>query len=141
LCGNDTLRIHTRTTWMLQKIWRQAALQRRWCPLCHWEGFARVRPQLTVPLRSAASQLPARGCRTDPLRTLRVGGNQWRVLLQTWQDRGWHYGRLLFVGPAGRLWRDPVESFAGPSRNDVVDQALSLSDGLLSYRIRELVSD
>jgi hypothetical protein len=142
LCGQETLRIHSRFTRTIKFLWRNGALQRRWCALCRWEGFARVGVEPAFAEVSVApTSVPKQGCRTEALRMLRFGGNQWRVLLQCWQERGWHFGRLIFVGPAGRLWLDPMQPFAGATRNDVLQQALSLSDGLLTYRLREVASE
>ena len=47
----------------------------------------------------------------------------------------------MFIGPAGHLRRDPLHPLAGPTQRDVFEQALSLSDHLLTYRLRDLVSD
>jgi hypothetical protein len=141
-CDHETIRITSFFNHKLQRLWPDHSLQRRWCPSCGWEGYARVGPPALLPglevVRTTQIR-PTHGCRTEPLRSLRFGGNQWRVLLQCWQEQGSHYGRLLFVGPAGRLWRDATEPFAGPTRIAVVEQALSLSDGLLTYRLRALV--
>jgi hypothetical protein len=142
LCGQETFRVHSRFIRTVDFLWRNGALQRRWCALCRWEGFARVSAAPSFAEAAiAATSVPRQGCRTEPLRMLRFGGSQWRVLLQCWQERGWHFGRLMFVGPAGRLWLDPKQPFAGATRNDVLQQALSLSDGLLTYRLREVASE
>jgi len=143
LCGQETIRVDSRVTRALGLVWFANSLHRRWCALCRWEGFTRAAPAPTevVEVAPATPAVPTRGCRTEALRTIRFAGNQWRVLLQCWQERGWHFGRLVFVGPAGRLWSDPMEPFAGATRNDVLHQALSLSDGLLTYRLREVASE
>jgi hypothetical protein len=144
LCGGETAQIASVVVRATRTAWRGSTLQRRWCAACSWEGYARVR---SAPLKPAVElspvmvRVPTRGCKTEPLRMLRFGGSQWRVLLQCWQEQEVHHGRLVFVGPAGRMWRDGIELFSGPTRGDVVRQALSLSDGLLTYRLRDLVSD
>jgi hypothetical protein len=127
----------------VRRIWKDSPLQRRWCAHCNWVGFARVSYPPLAPAFSMSSgvRLPTRGCRTEPLRTLRFGGTEWRVLVQCWQEHHWSFGRLIFVGPAGRLWRDVTDPFSGPTRTAVVQQALSLSDGLLTYRLKAVVSD
>ena len=142
-CGGDTIQLTSPIARILRKIWRQSPLQRRWCAHCEWVGFARVSYAPLPPAFSVAYgvRLPTRGCRTEPLRTLRFGGTEWRVLVQCWQEHERTFGRLLFVGPAGRLWRDATDPFAGATRTDVVQQALSLSDGLLTYRLKAVVSD
>jgi hypothetical protein len=143
-CDRETMRVTTVFNRVLRRVWPSHALQRRWCANCGWQGYARIVAPVLIPLSDPSRANPVRpthGCRTEPLRSIRFGGNQWRVLLQCWQERGSHYGRLIFVGPAGRLWRDATDPFAGPTRMDVMEQALSLSDGLLTYRLRALVSD
>lgn len=144
MCGGETMRLASVLVRATSVAWPRTPLQRRWCTNCTWEGYARVATPMQVTAIEAslaATRVPTRGCRTEALRTLRFGGSHWRVLLQSWQEQGTHHGRLVFVGPAGRLWRDGMDLFSGPTRNDVVRQALSLSDGLLTYRLRDLVSD
>jgi hypothetical protein len=143
LCGSDTLRVRSAFDRVLEKIIFARSLQRRWCVTCGWLGAARVTTALVPALASNAfaSSHPVRACRTEPVRVLRFSGMQWRVLLQCWQENGLYCGQLLFIGPAGHLRRDPKHPFKGPSRAAIVDQALALSDGLLTYRLRELVSD
>jgi hypothetical protein len=38
------------------------------------------------------------------------------------------------------LWCDPLAAFHGHTRQDVVTQAHALSDRLLAYRLREVIS-
>ena len=144
LCGTDTVRIHSVITRLLEKVNAATPLQRRWCVTCGWQGLARLSPQICLPIavtQTRATTQPTRKVRTEPVRTLRFGGMQWRVLLQCWQENGRYCGQLLFIGPAGHLRRDPKHPFTGSTRAEIVEQALSLSDGLLTYRLRELVSD
>jgi hypothetical protein len=143
LCGTDTVRIRTVATPILDKISILGSLQRRWCVTCGWHGIARINATQTVPAvaYSLTRVHPSRNVRTEPVRTLGFGGMQWRVLLQCWQENEQYCGQLLFIGPAGHLRRDPKHPFCGPTRAAIVEQALSLSDGLLTYRLRELVSD
>ncbi len=148
-CGGDTVRVRSTADRLLEKINFTVALQRRWCVTCGWQGLARV----TMPALIAANPIvsdsltqtnrtqPTRNVRTEPVRTLRFGGMSWRVLLQCWQENDQYCGQLLFIGPAGHLRRDPRHPFTGSTRAEIVEQALSLSDGLLTYRLRELVSD
>jgi hypothetical protein len=142
-CGNETLRLRSPWTRVFEKIAFADCLQRRWCATCDWEGFSRVDPiAVPAPVRVVErSSYPAGRCRTEPVRTLHFGGLQWRVLLQYWAAGDDFCGQLIFVGPAGSVRRDPNHSFTGKSRVAVVEQALSLSDGLLTYRLRELASD
>ena len=143
MCGGETAQMQSFTVRALRFIWSASPLQRRWCAHCSWVGFARIAYPILAPAFSMSSgvRVPTRGCRTEPLRMIRFSGNEWRVLLQCWQEHGWNYGRLVYVGPAGRLWRDATDPFSGPTRRDVTEQALSLSDGLLTYRLKTLVSD
>ncbi|MGH7460661.1 MAG: hypothetical protein ACREMA_06485 [Longimicrobiales bacterium] len=143
LCGHETFQLDSRLGRVMRKLWQRLSLQRRWCVRCGWAGFARISraPRMTPTEYLTASPPPTSGCRTEPVRTLRLGDGQWRVLLQSWQDQGWYFGQLLFIGPAGHLRRDPLHPITGPTRRDVFEQALSLSDHLLTYRLRDLVSD
>jgi hypothetical protein len=133
LCGTDTMRIHSPVTRLLEKLNTASPLHRRWCVTCGWQGLVRVRPHVVLPALANPTHVP--------VRTLHFAGMQWRVLLQCWQENGQYCGQLLFIGPAGHLRRDPKHPFTGSTRAEIVDQALSLSDGLLTYRLRELVSD
>ena len=142
-CGSDTVQLTSHIARALQRGWRDSPLQRRWGAHCSWVGYARIHYPPLTPAYSLSTgvRVPTRGCRTEALRSLRFGGAEWRVLVQCWQEREWTYGRLVFVGPAGRLWRDATDPFSGPTRTDVLQQALSLSDKLLTYRLKALVSD
>jgi hypothetical protein len=144
LCGSETVQLDSRLGRFLARLWLRNSIQRRWCVRCGWEGFARLgrRSALTVSeFNVPAPARPSAGCRTEPVRTLRLGDVQWRVLLQCWQDQGWYFGQLIFLGPGGHLQRDPLHPLTGPTRRDVFEQALSLSDRLLTYRLKDLVSD
>lgn len=74
------------------------------------------------------------------VRSLRVDGIAWRVRLECWGRTGTCWGRLVFVEPSGRLWLD-VRPLRGRTDRDVLGQALSLPDDLLTSRLRALVSD
>jgi len=142
-CGGETVSILTRLVRVARYIPGLGSLQRRWCGTCSWEGYARVpaaEPEAEPPSFIAEAAIPHSRVRTQAVRTLEMAG-KWRVLLQCWDGKGGFYGRLLFVGPTGRTWVDPMEPFTGPTQQDVLAQALALSDGLLTYRLRELVSD
>ena len=141
LCGADTVPVQSALHRILRRLGSRLPLQRRWCVQCSWLGFARAPQPVLAPAHVLRSvRRPLRGCRTEPLRSLRFGGAEWRVLLQCWQEQGWTYGKLVFMGPAGRLWCDATHPFSGPERTDVVDQARALSDGLLTCRLKTLVS-
>ncbi|MGH7470182.1 MAG: hypothetical protein ACRENP_19725 [Longimicrobiales bacterium] len=144
LCGSESVQLASRIGRLLDRLRLRSAIQRRWCVRCGWEGFARLGRELahaTGEFNLFAAAPPTSGCRTEPVRTLRLGEVQWRVLLQCWQDQGWYFGQLIFLGPAGHLQRDPLHPLTGPTRRDVFDQALALSDRLLAYRLKDLVSD
>jgi hypothetical protein len=144
LCGNETVPVSSRAGRIARKLWFRHSIQRRWCVRCGWEGLARLARAATHPMIELVAVSPAppsAGYRTEPVRTLRVGEAQWRVLLQSWQGQGCYFGQLIFIGPAGHLRRDPMHPLAGLTQRDVFEQALSLSDHLLTYRLRDLVSD
>jgi hypothetical protein len=146
-CGVRTLRLVSRSLRMASLLHPRAHLHRRWCMECGWEGTVR----LNVPARSS---IVLRTARTDQVvkavhrttqtldvRSLDVDGAPWRVMLQCWGNTGVFYGRLVFVGPSGRLWLDAIESFSGSNQSDVLGQALSLPENLLESRLRRLVTD
>jgi len=122
---------------LLKIVYPQLRLQRRWCPVCTWDGWARAYD--LVPGPAPISTIPA-SRQTQPLRTLELGGRSWSVMLEHWRERGRCYGRLLLVGPSGRLWCGPLAAFHGQTQRDVMGQALALSDRLLAYRLREVIS-
>jgi hypothetical protein len=135
-CSHETLPVVSILTRALHRMHAALSLQRRWCPTCEWDGYARV------SVAPAAVVIPVQGGtrHTQQVRTLELGGRAWRVLLESWRDRDRYYGRLLFVGPSGKLWYDPFASLSASTHGEVVRQALSLSDRLLAYRLREVIS-
>jgi hypothetical protein len=135
-CTQETWPVVSRFLRVLRRVNPSLGLQRRWCPACEWDGYARysARPAtVAVPLEITPR-------RTQQLRTLELGGRKWRVLLESWRDRDRYYGRLLFVGPSGKLWHDPFASLCAGTYGEVVRQAHSLSDRLLAYRLRDVIS-
>ncbi len=136
-CAQETLPLLSHTLRAIKQMLPALSVHRRWCPVCSWEGYARhtdIAPVIAIadPLVSARQ--------TEPLRSLELGGRSWNVMLEYWRERGRCYGRLLFVGPSGKLWCDPLAAFHGQTQQDVMQQALALSDRLLTYRLREVIS-
>jgi hypothetical protein len=159
-CRGDTIRLQAPRLAIVTRINPFAALHRRWCLCCGWEGTARLprrggvrapdgtpaqrRPDQAVPgatLPPAPDAVKAASTQTLDVRSLTVDGSPWRVMLQCWRQTDLYYGRFVFVGPSGRLWLDAVESFSGRSEHEILGQALSLPDGTLATRLRRLVSD
>lgn len=135
-CAQETLPLRSLPLKLLQRVYRGSSLQRRWCPACDWDGYARG-----VMIRLPVVQNPTVSTRrTQQVRTLELGGRAWRVMLECWREHGGFSGRLVFVGPSGRLWCDPMAAFSAPTHHEVLGQALSLSDRLLAYRLREVIS-
>jgi hypothetical protein len=134
-CTQETLPVLSHGIRVLRRVYPQLNLQRRWCPVCTWDGWARATQHSLAPITTMATMR-----QTQPLRTLQLGGRSWSVMLEYWQEKGRAYGRLLFVGPSGRLWCDPLAAFHGHSQQHVLEQALALSDRLLTYRLREVIS-
>jgi hypothetical protein len=162
-CNGDTLQLLVPA---LRRVSRflPAAVQRRWCLSCGWEGATRVPArELRGPLHDTSLQPSRQGGsasarqhahdqrqHSEPVRTttqtldvrsLTLDGTAWRVMLQCWSSTGQFYGRFVFVAPSGRLWLDPVQAFSGVSEHEVLGQALALPDGLLARRLKRLVSD
>ena len=136
-CTQETLAVLSRGIRLVKRLYPQFRLQRRWCPTCTWDGWARALEPLPAP--APITGVPA-GRQTQPLRMLERGGRSWSVMLEHWRERGRCYGRLLFVGPSGKLWCDPLAAFHGETQRGVMEQALALSDRLLTYRLREVIS-
>jgi len=134
-CAQDTFPLLSVPLRAAHRIYPRFSLQRRWCPTCEWDGYART----LAPARMQAisdSTIHQR----QQLRTIEIGGRAWRVMLESWRERGRFYGRFLFVGPSGKLWCDPLPAFNGPTQHEVLGQALALSDRILAYRLREVIS-
>ncbi len=136
-CTQDTLPVVSLGVRVAKVFFPRLTMQRRWCPACAWDGMTRTRETAPMP---ALVPTAAASRQTHPLRTLELGGRSWTVMLEYWRERGRCYGRLLFVGPSGKLWCDPLAAFHGQSQQDVVTQAHALSDRLLTYRLREVIS-
>ena len=134
-CAQETLPLLSHAVRAAQRMYSGFSLQRRWCPSCEWDGFARmgIHPPITLVIESGAHN-------SEPVRTLELGGRAWTVMLESWREKGRYYGRLTFVAPSGKKWSDPLAAFNGQSSHDVLDQALALSDRLLAYRLREVIS-
>lgn len=159
-CRGDTLLLDTPSLRTLNAVNAGVVLQRRWCLCCEWEGMVRVRRQTLharpgpafpaqpatpaqPPAPAPASDVPTAGVpatQTLDVRSLHVDGTAWRVMLQCWTTTGLFYGRLVFVGPTGRLWLDAVEPFSGVDKHQVLGEAMSLPEPLLQRRLRRLVS-
>ncbi|MGQ0563426.1 MAG: hypothetical protein ACT443_16335 [Gemmatimonadota bacterium] len=135
-CAQETLPILSLPLRLAHRIYGGFSLQRRWCPTCEWDGYARG-IVVRLPVTHVPSAAPRR---RQPLRTLQLGGRAWHVMLESWRERGRFYGRLLFIGPSGKLWSDPTAAFSAESHHAVLGQAHSLSDRLLAYRLREVIS-
>jgi hypothetical protein len=135
-CAQETFPLLSQTVRIAQRLHSGFSLQRRWCPACEWDGFARVQSEPAFTLVT----IEHRGHRSEPVRTLELGGRAWTVMLESWREKGRYYGRLTFVAPSGKKWSDPLAAFNGPSPHDVREQALALSDRLLAYRLREVIS-
>ena len=136
-CAQETIPLLSYLLRTFKSLLPDLSVERRWCPVCSWEGFARANEDGPVVVAVAP---PSSTRQTEPLRSLELGGRPWSVMLEYWRERGRCYGRLLFVGPSGKLWCDPLAAFHGPSHQDVMSQALALSDRLLTYRLREVIS-
>lgn len=166
LCGGETLRLVSRWLGLASSVLRATTLHRRWCPRCGWEGVARVTAEGPVsypgPVEANGSAATSDDAVQEaPLFTANDGGEvdtgetgdtielrklvlndqPWRVLLQFWSERDRWCGRLIFLAPSGRVCPDPREPFRGDSPLDVLGQALALSDRILTYRLREVISD
>ena len=135
-CRQETLPLVSTFLRVVKRVIPALSLQRRWCPACEWDGYARM------PKTPATVMVPLGVItrRTQQIRTLELGGRVWRVMLESWRDRGRCYGRLLFVAPSGKLWYDPFASLSAATHSEVVSQARSLSDPLLAYRLRDVIS-
>src|SRR5688572_25350630 len=135
-CTHDTFPLVSTPLRVLRQLIPRFSLERRWCPVCEWDGYAHAR----APLAMQAIPLGPSAHRMQELRTLEIGGRAWNVRLESWLEAGRVYGRLVFVGPSGKLWSDPSAAFSASTQNEVLSQALSLSDRLLAYRLREVIS-
>ena len=145
LCSGHTIPLMVRTLHALQRFTGRLPVSRRWCLGCGWEGYARA-SEVPEPVRGEQQSLPsyrydAGFTETLDVRTISIDGRSWRVLLQCWNQTRLCYGRLVFVEPTGRLWTDACEAFSGTSRFEVIGQALSVPDNLLTHRLKRILSE
>lgn len=143
-CSGETLRLCSRPLRAASSCLPGVQLERRWCLGCGWEGSTRqttpaVLPRTPAPARPSAPT--RRHTQTLDVREIDIDGAPWRVMLQCWGNTGLFYGRLVFVGPSGRLWLDAVESFRGSDEREVLGQARSVPDRQLASRLRRLVTE
>lgn len=136
-CAQETLPLLSYPLRFAARILPGFRLQRRWCPACEWDGYAYGEGVVLVAALARTEVAPPE---MQPVRTLELGGRAWRVMLESWREQGRFYGRLRFIGPSGKSWTDPAASFSAPTHHEVLGQALSLSDRLLAYRLREVIS-
>ncbi len=137
LCAGETLRLQSR--WLrYARLGGGRRLHSRWCPRCGWEGVARV-TELAAEQKPVVS--PTGRSQTIELAEVSMDGRSWRVLLQAWSEGGVWHGQLVFVGPVGRVVSDGLTAFTGATYHDVLNQALGLSDTVLTVRLRSVMSD
>lgn len=136
-CTGQTIPLQHRPLQLLQRLARRTRLEKRWCLECGWDGLTRV----PVPVHEDRRGLDAGFTETLDVRNISIDGRTWRVLLQCWDQTTLCYGRLVFVEPTGRLWSDAAEAFSGTSRFEVIGQALSETDGVLTSRLRRILSE
>ncbi|HEX6558178.1 MAG TPA: hypothetical protein VF021_01925 [Longimicrobiales bacterium] len=134
-CAQETISLVSVPLRVAHRLRAGFSLQRRWCPTCDWDGYARRADSAPVVLLADPD-----AHHTQQVRTIDLGGRPWRVLLESWRERGRCYGRLTFVAPSGKQWCDPLPAFNGPTHHEVLGQALALSDRLLAFRLREVIS-
>lgn len=140
-CASETVPVQARALRALSKLLPGTTLQRRWCIRCGWSGLSRL-PRARLPRleRQGDGAVARSSTRTLTIRSLSVNGEPYRVLLQCWQQTGYHFGRLVFIDRAGRLWLDAVQPMGGLTAEDVVRQAREIPDPLLTSRLRLLAS-
>jgi hypothetical protein len=157
LCAGDTVPLLVRSLRLLRRLTGRPILEVRWCLDCGWEGLTTPHgaahgtprgPRATHTSGSVQSSTATSGYRheagfteTVDVRSLSIDGRTWRVLLQCWNQTRRCYGRLVFVEPTGRLWTDAGETFTGETRFEVIGQALSATDGVLTSRLRRILSE
>jgi hypothetical protein len=139
-CAAESAAVTGRLHRLLGRLGRP--VERRWCLQCGWEGYVRrPRPERAAAPRSLKAWPGGRAAQLAlDVRSLRVDGRLWRVQLQWWREPEWCRGRLVFIEPSGRLVRDGVQSFRGATQFEVLGQALSIPDRLLTTRLRQLLT-
>lgn len=135
-CAEDTMALLSVPLRTASRVFADFPVQRRWCPACEWDGYARS--DVCAQTGERSSETARR--QTEPVRTLELNGRVWKVMLESWRESGRCYGRLLFVGPSGKQWREPMPEFSADTDGEVLVQARSLSDRLLAYKLREVIS-
>ena len=154
LCRHETLWLRARSLAAVNRAKRGDSLQKRWCVVCGWEGVVRMTGNdlIDAPISRpvAVEEIGFTGLRLESssqedatsalsVRRLDVDGRAWRVMLECWNVAERWYGRLLFVGPAGRRCADTVQPFKGESPDEVLGLARSVSERALQERVRTLM--
>jgi hypothetical protein len=135
-CAEETMPVLSVPLRAATRIYADFPVQRRWCPACEWDGYARA-GALSITVERVGETARRR---TEPVRTLELNGRVWKVMLESWREHDRCYGRLLFVGPSGKQWREPMPEFSADTDGEVLVQARSLSDRLLAYKLRDVIS-
>ena len=154
LCRHETLWLRARSLAAVNRAKRGDSLQKRWCVVCGWEGIVRMTGNdlidAAIHAPAVVEELGFNGLTLQDaaeedatsalnVRRLEVDGRAWRVMLECWNVSERWYGRLLFVGPAGRRCADTVQPFKGESPDEVLGQARSVSERALQERVRTLL--
>ena len=75
-CAQDTLPLVSHVLRSFKTVVPGLTMERRWCPTCSWEGYAREAEAIAPPLFAHA--MPVATTReTQPLRSLELGGRSW----------------------------------------------------------------
>jgi hypothetical protein len=135
-CSEETLQLTSVPLRAASRVYAGIPVQRRWCPACEWDGYTRSGATPGALERNREASLR----HTVPVRTLELNGRVWKVMLESWREQGLCYGRLLFVGPSGKQWREPMPEFSADTDGEVLVQARSLSDRLLAHKLMEVIS-
>ena len=147
-CRAPTHRVRWWPLALARRLVRGAGrLQRRGCPACGWQGLARLPRPIADdagPARRGGVRTRAeterRGTRPQGLevRRIDVDGSVWRVLLQGWMEGDRWVGRLLFVEPGGRVWRER-NALEYASVEALLGRVLTLPDDALAGRLRRAI--
>jgi hypothetical protein len=138
-CTRDTALLRARGGAPGRRLLRALRLQRRWCITCGWLGITR-RTVATVAVTASEGALEPGFVQVLDVRSLRLDGRTWRVQLQCWREAAWCHGRIVFVDASGRPWPDALQAFSAGTQLEVLGQALSIPDGTLASRLRQLIT-
>jgi hypothetical protein len=136
-CADGTVRLRSRGHALASRFLHGSEVHARWCMRCGWQGTVRLE-EATIAMRREPGTGSTRHPDRVDLRTLRVDGDTWRVMVECWAEGGRWLARLVFIAPTGQVCHD-ARSLEGASVLAVISQAFRLPEQTLAGRLRRSI--